>query len=205
MEITVKKRNNQRKGALEVSDAVFGTDFREGLVHQVVSATLANRRAGTHAAKSRGQVAGGGRKPWRQKGTGRARAGTTRSPLWRGGGIIFGPEPRDHGQKVNKKMRRGAMRSLLSELTRREELIVVANLGVEEGKTRELTKTLQALQAEDALVITPAEHPLVARAGRNLPRVDVQEVTHVGPLDLVRHEQVVITESALRTLEERLS
>ncbi len=205
MEITVKKRNNQRKGSLEVSDTVFGTDFREGLVHQVVNATLANRRAGTHAAKSRSQVAGGGRKPWRQKGTGRARAGTTRSPLWRGGGIIFGPEPRDHGQKVNKKMRRGAMRSLLSELTRREELTVVTNLGVEEGKTRELAKTLQALQAEDALVITPPEQPLVARAGRNLPRVDVQEVTHVGPLDLVRHERVVITESALRTLEERLS
>lgn len=205
MEITVKKRNNQRKGSLEVSDAVFGTDFREGLVHQVVNATLANRRAGTHATKSRGQVAGGGRKPWRQKGTGRARAGTTRSPLWRGGGIIFGPEPRDHGQKVNKKMRRGAMRSLLSELTRREELTVVANLGVEEGKTRELAKTLKALKAEDALVITPPEQPLVARAGRNLPRVDVQEVPHVGPLDLVRHERVVITESALRTLEERLS
>jgi large subunit ribosomal protein L4 len=171
----------------------------------VVNATLAGQRGGTHATKTRGEIAGGGKKPWRQKGTGRARAGTIRSPLWRGGGTVFGPEPRSYAQKVNKKMRQGALRSLLSELARREELTVVEDLGVTEGKTRELAATLNALGADDALVITTTGAELVAQAGRNIPRVTVMETKKVGPLALVQHAQVVVTEAALRELEERLS
>ncbi len=205
MEIIVKHWDNREAGSLEVSEAVFGTHFREGLVHQVVNAAFANKRTGTHATKGRKEVSGGGKKPWQQKGSGRARAGTNRSPLWRGGGIIFGPKPRDYRQKVNKKMRRGAMCSLLSELLRREELIVVAHLGVDRGKTRELAATLKALGAEEALLIVPERDEGVTRAGRNLPRVEVVSVGQVGPLDLVTHDRVVITESALQSLEERLS
>jgi large subunit ribosomal protein L4 len=205
MQIQVKTPTNQEKGATDVSDAVFGAEFREGLVHQVVNATLAGQRAGTSAAKSRGEVAGGGKKPWRQKGTGRARAGTIRSPLWRGGGIIFGPTPRSYAQKVNKKMRTGAMRSMLSELARRDELVAVAELGVAEGKTRELSATLKALEADDALVVTANGDTTALRAGRNIPRVTVMEAANVGPLALVQHAKVVVTEDALRELEERLS
>jgi large subunit ribosomal protein L4 len=205
MQIPVKTPTNQDKGATDVNDAVFGAEFREGLVHQVVNATLAGQRAGTSAAKSRGEVAGGGKKPWRQKGTGNARAGTIRSPLWRGGGIIFGPSPRSYAQKVNKKMRLGAMRSVLSELARREELVAVAELGVSEGKTRELAATLKALDADDALVVTTNGDTNTVRAGRNIPKVTVMEAANVGPLALVQHAKVVITEDALRELEERLS
>jgi len=169
MQIPVKSSQNEEKGAADMADTVFGVPFREGLVHQVVTASMAGLRSGTHATKTRGQIAGGGRKPWRQKGTGRARAGTIRSPLWRGGGTVFGPAPRSYGQKVNKKMRQGAIRSLLSELARRGELVVVEDFGVTEGKTRELAGTLKALEAEDALVITSGEQALVARAGSNLP------------------------------------
>ncbi|MFA9459641.1 50S ribosomal protein L4 [Thiohalorhabdus methylotrophus] len=205
MQIPVKTPNNEEKGAAELADAVFAVPFREGLIHQVVQATMAGQRAGTHDTKTRGEIAGGGRKPWRQKGTGRARAGTIRSPLWRGGGTVFGPTPRSYAQKVNKKMRQGAIRSLLSELARREELLVVQGLGVSEGKTRELAGTLKALDAEDALVITTADDTLVARAGGNLPRVDVMTSKQVGALALVKHAKVVATEEALRELEERLS
>lgn len=205
MQIPVKTPTNQEKAAADVSDAVFGAEFREGLVHQVVHATQAGQRAGTSAAKSRGQVAGGGKKPWRQKGTGNARAGTIRSPLWRGGGIIFGPTPRSYAQKVNKKMRLGAMRSLLSELARREELVAVADLGVSKGKTRELAATLGALGVDDALVVTTGDDTKTARAGSNIPRVTVMPAKNVGPLALVQHAQVVVTEDALRELEERLT
>lgn len=205
MQIPVKTPTNQDKGGADVADAVFGAPFSEGLVHQVVNATLSEQRQGTHATKTRGAVAGGGKKPWRQKGTGRARAGTIRSPLWRGGGTIFGPTPRSYGQKVNKKMRRGALRSLLSELARRGDLLVVDDLGVSEGKTREMAATLKALEAEDALVVTTGGSELTAQAGRNLPRVNVMESRNVGPLALVQHAKVVVTEGALRELEERLS
>lgn len=205
MQIPVKSPNNEEKGPAEVSDTVFGADFREGLVHQVVTASLAEGRSGTHAAKSRGEISGGGQKPWRQKGTGRARAGTNRSPLWRGGGTIFPPSPRSYGQKVNKKMRLGAMRSVLSELNRRGELVVVEGLGVEKGKTRELAATLGNLSADDALVVTSNGEESVARAGANIPRVTVMPSTRVGPLALVSHAQVVVTQQALRDLEERLT
>ena len=205
MQIPVKTPTNDEKGAVDVSDAVFGAEYREGLVHQVVQATLAGQRAGTHSAKTRGEVAGGGKKPWRQKGTGRARAGTIRSPLWRGGGIVFAPKPRSYAQKVNKKMRQGATRSLLSELARRGELHVVSGLGLSQGKTRELAATLKTLGTNDALVVTVNGDEPAARAGRNIPRVEVLESGLVGPLALVRHSQVVVTEDALRELEERLT
>jgi large subunit ribosomal protein L4 len=204
MQIPVKTQNNQDKGAAEVADAVFGESFREGLVHQVVNAQRAATRAGTHKAKSRGEVAGGGKKPWRQKGTGNARAGTIRSPLWRGGGIIFGPEPRDYSQKINKKMRVGAARSILSELVRREELVVLDSLDVSDGKTRTLASILGGLGLDDALVVTADEDEMVARAGRNIPHVTVMPADRVSPLALVQHARVVTTEPALRKLEERL-
>ncbi len=205
MQIPVKTPTNEDKGTADVSDAVLGAEYREGLVHQVVQATLSGERSGTSSSKTRGEVAGGGKKPWRQKGTGRARAGTIRSPLWRGGGIVFGPQPRSYAQKVNKKMRQGATRSLLSELARRDELVVVSDLGVSEGRTRELAATLKALDATDALVVTASGDELVARAGRNIPRAGVLESARVGPLALVRHAKVVVTEDALRELEDRLT
>jgi large subunit ribosomal protein L4 len=204
MQIPMKTQTNQDKGAADVADTVFGEAFREGLVHQVVNAQLAGLRSGTHKAKSRGEVAGGGKKPWRQKGTGNARAGTIRSPLWRGGGIIFGPQPRSHEQKINKKMRTGAARSILSELVRRDELVVLDDLQVSDGKTRTLLSTLQAHGADDALVVTAEPDELVERAGRNIPHVTVMAADAVSPLALVQHARVVTTEAALRKLEERL-
>lgn len=204
MQIPMKTQDNQDKGAAEVADAVFGADFREGLVHQVVNAQMAGLRAGTQKAKSRGEISGGGKKPWRQKGTGNARAGTIRSPLWRGGGIIFGPQPRSYEQKINKKMRTGAARSILSELARRQELVVLDSLDVTDGKTQTLAGILRRHGADDALVITAEPDEMVTRAGRNIPHVTVMSADAVSPLALVQHARVVATEAAVRKLEERL-
>ncbi len=205
MQIPIRTQENQSNGAIEVEDSVFAAPFREGLVHQVVTAQLARVRSGTHSTKKRGEVRGGGRKPWRQKGTGRARAGSNRSPLWRGGGVVFGPKPRSYDQKINKKMHRGALRDLLAELVRRDELVVLDHLQVTGGKTHSLARTLRNLDAEGSLIVIQGKDPVVERAGNNLPKVRVMECSKVGPLALVQHPKVVITQSALRGLEERLS
>lgn len=192
------------KKHLQVSDEAFARAFNEPLIHQVVTAYLAAGRAGTHAQKTRAMVRGGGRKPWRQKGTGRARAGSSRSPLWRGGGKIFAAVPGDYSQKVNKKMYRGAMCSILSELVRQGRLMVLEAFGVEAPKTKALVAQLRALKLEDVLVVTQEADHNLQLAARNVPGVDVCTVAQVNPLDLIRFENVLMTADAVRRLEERL-
>ena len=201
MELQVK--NSQ--AAMSVNDTVFAADFKEGLVHQVVTAYLAGARAGTKAQKSRSDVRGGGAKPWRQKGTGRARAGTIRSPLWRGGGRTFAAAPRDHAQKVNKKQYRAAMRSIFSELTRRERLIVIDVFSIARPKTKEAVSLLNDLGVEKALLVSAEVSENVYLATRNLPGVFVSDVAALDPVSLVGSENVVMTVAAVKAVEEWLA
>lgn len=189
---------------LQVSEAAFGRSFNEGLVHQVVTAYQAAGRAGTKAQKNRSDVRGGGAKPWRQKGTGRARAGTIRSPIWVGGGRTFAARPRDYAQKVNRKMYRAAMQSLLSELVRQDRLIVVESVEVAEPRTKLMVQQMKDLGLEKGLFVIEAFDESLHLAARNLPHVDVLEVTALDPVSLVRHDKVVMTVAALRRLEEKL-
>jgi large subunit ribosomal protein L4 len=193
------------KGALEVSDATFGREFNEALVHQVVVAFGAGARQGTKAQKSRAEVRGGGKKPWRQKGTGRARAGTIRSPIWVGGGRAFAAKPRDFDQKVNKKMYRGAIQSILSELVRQERLIVVESFGVEAPKTKELLAKLNEYGLTDVLIVTPEVDENLFLASRNLYKVDVRDVQGIDPVSLIAFDKVLITADAVKQLEEALA
>jgi len=201
MELVVRSESG---GTVQVSDAVFGAEFRPALVHQVVTAYMAGARAGTKAQKNRANVNGGGAKPWRQKGTGRARAGTTRGPLWRGGGRAFAASPRSFEQKVNRKMYRGAVRAILSELARQERLVVVPDLSVEAPKTKELVAKLRALGVSDTLILTEGLQEPLLLAARNLPGVDVMTVQEVDPVSLIAFEHVLVTEAAVKRLEERL-
>ncbi len=191
--------------AIELSDAVFARDFNEPLVHQVVTAYLAGARAGTKAQKNRSAVRGGGAKPWRQKGTGRARAGTIRSPLWRGGGKVFAATPRDFTQKVNRKAYRAALRSILSELVRQERLLVVDRLEVAEPRTKRLVELLDGFGVEDVLLVVDELDENTYLASRNLHRVGVCDVEALDPVSLIGYEKVLMTEGALRKIEERLS
>jgi large subunit ribosomal protein L4 len=192
-------------GSVQVSDAVFGAEFKEALVHQVVTAYMAGARAGTKAQKTRSEVSGGGKKPWRQKGTGRARAGSSRSPIWRKGGVTFAAVPRSYEQKVNRKMYRGALRAILSELVRQDRLIVVDDFAVDAPKTKTLLAKLGQIGANDALIVVdqPAENLFLA--GRNVYAVDIRDVTEVDPVSLVAFEKVVVSKGALQKLEERLA
>lgn len=192
------------KSKVKVSDSAFGREFNEDLVHQVVTAYLAGGRSGTKAQKSRARVSGGGAKPWRQKGTGRARAGTIRSPLWRGGGVTFAAKPRDYSQKVNRKMFRGAMSVIFSELVRQDRLLVVDDFGIDEPKTRALVAKLADLGAPKALVVTQELDDKLALAARNLPHVAVVEASAVDPVSLVAAEKVVITKAAVDKIQEWL-
>ena len=201
MELTLK----DAKGALEVSDATFGREFNEALVHQVVVAFGAGARQGTKAQKTRSEVRGGGKKPWRQKGTGRARAGTIRSPIWVGGGRAFAAKPRDFEQKVNKKMYRGAIQSILSELVRQERLIVVEKFGVETPKTKELLAKLNEYGLTDVLIVTPEVDENLFLASRNLYKVDVRDVQGIDPASLIAFDKVLITAEAVKQLEEALA
>ena len=187
-----------------VSERTFGADYNEALIHQVVVAYMAGARAGTKAQKTRSEVRGGGRKPWKQKGTGHARAGTIRSPIWRSGGVTFAAKPRDYSQKVNRKMYRGAMRSIISELVRGERLRVVESLAMDEIKTQVLFARLKGMGLDDVLIIDaePGENLLLS--SRNLHWVAVAESSHVNPVTLMAFKQVLITESGLKSLEERL-
>lgn len=197
--------NAQKGGTVKVSDAAFGTDFNEGLIHQVVTAYLAGARAGTKAQKTRSDVRGGGAKPWRQKGTGRARAGSIRSPLWRGGGKIFAARPRDFSQKVNKKMYRAAVRSILSELIRQDRLVVVENFAVEAPRTKDLVAKLKDLNVSQVLIVSENPDENLYLSARNLYRVAVTDVAGLNPVDLVGFEHVVMTVDALRKVEEWLA
>ena len=192
-------------GSMQVSDAVFGADFKEALIHQVVTAYLAGARAGTKAQKTRSQVSGGGKKPWRQKGTGRARSGTTRSPIWRKGGVTFAAVPRSYEQKVNRKMYRGALRSILSELLRQDRLIVVDDFAVAEPKTKVLLAKLGELGANDALIVVDQPDENLYLAGRNLYAVDVRDVAELDPVSLVAFDKVILSKGAVQKLEERLA
>jgi len=201
MELSI---HSDEAAGLQVSDDVFGADYKPGLIHQVVTAYLAGGRAGTKAQKNRSAVRGGGSKPYRQKGTGRARAGTSRSPIWRGGGVTFAAQPRDYAQKVNRKMYRGAVRSILSELARQGRLLVLPGLELPVPKTKELAKKLKELDALDSLIVTAGfEEPLFL-AARNLPNVDVMAAQEVDPVSMVAFDKLILTEDAVRKLEERL-
>ncbi|MDR1057567.1 MAG: 50S ribosomal protein L4 [Coxiellaceae bacterium] len=190
--------------AVQVRDEVFTRNFNEDLVYQVVHAYRASARQGTKAQKTRAEVHGGGVKPWRQKGTGRARAGTIRSPLWRGGGVVFAAKPRDFSQKVNKKMYRGAMCLILSELVRQDRLVLVENFAAT-GKARDLVKKLHELKIKDVLIVTEVVEPSLYLAARNLPTVEVCDVKSINPINLIGFEKVVITVPALRKVEEKLA
>jgi large subunit ribosomal protein L4 len=189
---------------IKVSDATFGRDFSEALVHQVVTAYLAGARSGSKAQKNRAAVSGGGKKPWRQKGTGRARAGTIRSPLWRGGGVTFAAQPRDHSQKVNRKMYRGALQTILSELVRQDRLLVVDTLDVAEPRTRVLQDVLAKLGAKQCLIIAGEVGENLFLASRNLPGVNVVDVSGIDPVSLVSAEKVVMTVDAVEKVQEWL-
>ena len=190
--------------AVEVADRTFAAPYNETLVHQAVTAFFAGARAGTKAQKSRADVRGGGRKPWRQKGTGRARSGTIRSPIWRGGGVTFAARPRHHDQKLNRKMYRAALRSILSELVRRERLTVVASFPVETPRTRELAGKLRELELDDVLIVTEEDDENLALASRNLRRVGTAPADRIDPVSLIAFSRVLVTEPALRRIEARL-
>ncbi|MBI2792346.1 MAG: 50S ribosomal protein L4 [Gammaproteobacteria bacterium] len=189
---------------IEVSDAAFGREYNEALVHQVVVALMNGARAGTKQQKTRAEVRGGGAKPWRQKGTGRARAGTIRSPLWRKGGVIFAARPRDHSQKVNKKMYRGAMSSILSELIRQNRLRVVNDFIIDQPKTKSLVGRLKELNLERVLIVVDQLDENLYLSARNVPNVAVREASGVNPVQLLKFDNVLITVDALRKLEEVL-
>jgi len=199
MELTVAGGN-----AIKVSEATFGRDFSEALVHQVVPAYLAGARAGTKAQKNRSDVRGGGRKPWKQKGTGRARAGTIRSPLWRGGGRTFAARPQDHSQKVNRKMYRGALQAILSELVRQERLIVLDSFELSTPKTTELLSRLAEQGFEKGLIVTPEVDGNLFLATRNVPNVYVLDVASLDPVSLVGADKVIMTVDAVKKIEEWL-
>jgi len=192
-------------GSVDVAETTFGVEFNEPLVHQVVTAFLSGGRAGTKAQKNRAAARGGGAKPWRQKGTGRARAGTIRSPIWVGGGRTFAAQPRDHSQKVNKKMYAAALRSVMSELIRQDRLVVTESIEMEAPKTRELASRLKEMDLSDVLIVNEAFDEKVFLSARNLPHVGICDVASVDPVVLMRFEKVLFTLPALKLIEERLS
>lgn len=189
---------------IKVSDVTFGREFSEALVHQVVTAYLAGSRAGTKAQKNRAAARGGGKKPWRQKGTGRARAGTIRSPIWRGGGRAFAAAPRDHSQKVNRKMYRGALQAILSELIRQERLIVVDSLDLDKPSTKALASQLADLSFEKGLIIVNEPNENLYLASRNIPGVYMLDVAGIDPVSLVAADKVLLTVDAIEKIQEWL-
>ena len=200
----MKLKLQDKKSSVELSDATFAVEFKEALVHQIITAYLAGGRQGTKAQKNRAQVRGGGTKPWRQKGTGRARAGTIRSPIWVGGGRTFAARPRDFSQKVNRKMYRGAMRSMLSELIRQDRLLLMEHFSVSAPKTKELVTKLEKLKLGSTLIVVEGFDRDLLLAARNLPHVEVQDVQSVDPVNLIGHEKVLMTVAAAKLLEEKL-
>jgi len=190
--------------AVDVSEVTFGRQYNEALVHQVVVAFMAGSRQGSKAQKTRSEVNGGGRKPFRQKGTGRARAGTIRSPIWRGGGVTFAAKPRDHSQKVNKKMFRGAMQSILSELIRQDRLVVTEDFSVDAPKTKQVQGRLKDLNLENVLIVVEELDSNLYLAARNLKKVEVIDVQGVNPVNLIGFDKVLFTVGALKKAEEML-
>ena len=204
MELSVLKPGNAEAGTVSVSDVAFAREYNEDLVHQVVTAYMAGARQGTRAQKNRAAVRGGGKKPWRQKGTGRARAGTIRSPIWRSGGVTFAAQPQDHGQKVNRKMYRAALCAIMSELARQDRLVVVESLDVEQPKTKLLVKQLGEYGLDNALIVSADVGENLYLAARNLHKVDVRDVDGIDPVSLIGHEKVIVTVDAVKKFEEML-
>ena len=203
--MNVVKPGNEAAGTVAVSEVNFAREYNEALVHQVVTAYLSGARQGTRAQKTRSEVAGGGKKPWRQKGTGRARAGTIRSPIWRSGGVTFAAKPQDHSQKVNRKMYRAAMRSILSELARTDRLMIVETLDVEQPKTKLLVETLKGYGVDNVLIVADSVDKNLYLASRNLHKVDVRDVEGADPVSLIAYDKVMITVDAVKKFEEALA
>ena len=202
MEINLSVTGKKKGSSVEISDVAFGREFNEALVHQVVVAYMAGSRAGTRSQKTRSDVSGGGAKPWRQKGTGRARAGTIRSPIWRSGGVTFAASPQDHSQKVNRKMYRGAMQCILSELVRQERLHIVESFEVDSPKTKGLVSKLAEYGLTEALIVSDNVEENLYLASRNLHKVDVRDIQACDPVSLIAFDKVIMTVEAVKKLEE---
>ncbi len=201
----MKIKNTDGK-AVELSDAVFADEYNETLVHQAVVTYMAGGRSGTKAQKNRSDVSGGGAKPWRQKGTGRARAGTSRGPIWRSGGVTFAARPRDYSKKLNKKMYRSAMRSILSELVRSDSLVIVEDFGIAEPKTKSMISKLSALDVStNALLVSEDIDLVLMKSSKNIPNCECVSVASLNPVSLVSHDNVVMTSSAVAKVQEWLS
>lgn len=206
MELKLTTPTGEQAGeGVDLADATFAVEYNEGLIHQVVTSYLAGARAGTKAQKNRAAVRGGGIKPWRQKGTGRARAGTNSSPIWRSGGVTFAASPRDHSQKVNRKMYRAAMRTILSELVRQDRLVIVDEFSIEAPKTKMLLQKLNVLGVNNALLVTENADENLYLSSRNLKDVDACNKNQIDPVRLIGYQKVIMTRSAVKAVEEMLS
>ena len=195
---------NASKKSVEVSDKVFSKDYNEALIHQVVTAYLAGARSGTKGQKNRSAVSGGGAKPWRQKGTGRARSGTIRSPIWRSGGVTFAATNRDFSQKVNRKMYRSAVKSIVSELIRQERLLVIADFAIDAPKTKGLSDKLKSMKLDNVLLVTSDYDENLHLSSRNLFNIEYTDTNHLNPVSLIAHEKVIMTADAIKKFEEGL-
>ena len=200
--VTVYNMEGNEVGTMELNDAVFGVEVNEHLVHLAVVRQLANNRQGTQKAKTRSEVSGGGRKPWRQKGTGHARQGSIRAPQWTGGGVVFAPVPRDYEVKMNKKERRAALKSALTSKVRENKLVVVDSLALAEAKTKEMQKVLTNLKADKALVVTADDDQKVVLSARNIADVQTATVNTINVYDVMKHNTVVVTKDAVASIEE---
>lgn len=200
--IDVLNIKGEKVDEITLSDAIFGIEPNEALVHQVVTAQLANKRQGTQSAKTRAEVRGGGRKPWKQKGTGRARTGSTRNPIWTGGGITFAPKPRDYAMQVNKKMRRLAMKSVFSAKYSANELIVLDKLEIAQPKTKEMVAILNNLKAPQALIVLDKKDDNVIRSANNIVKVQTSQVNTINTYDMLRYNHLILTVDSLKKIEE---
>lgn len=200
--ISVLNMEGKEVGTMELNDAVFGVEVNEHLVHRAVVQQLANNRQGTQKAKTRSEVSGGGRKPWRQKGTGHARQGSTRSPQWKGGGVVFAPTPRDYSFKLNKKEKRAALKSALTTTVNENKFIVVDDLNLDEIKTKKMVSALKALNAEKALVVLGGDNENVALSARNIPTVKVAYINTINVYDILKYNTLVVSKDAVAAIEE---
>ena len=200
--ISVVNTDGKEVETLELSDKIFGVEINEGIVHKAVVAQLANKRQGTQSALTRSEVRGGGRKPWRQKGTGHARQGSIRAPQWTGGGVVFAPKPREYSKKINKKESRLALFSALTSKLQDEKLIVVDSLAFDAPKTKEFVKVLENIKASKALVVLEGENENVVLSARNIPDVDTEARTAINVYDILKHDSLVMTKDAVKALEE---
>ena len=200
--VSVYNIEGKEVGSIELNDAVFGVEVNEHLVHMAVVNQLANNRQGTQSAKTRSEVSGGGRKPWRQKGTGHARQGSTRSPQWAGGGVVFAPKPRDYSFKMNKKEKRAALCSALSSKVAESQIIVLDEFKLDEIKTKKFVEVMNNLKASKALVVLEGENKNVVLSGRNIPTVKVTATNEINTYDVLKYETLVVTKAAVEKLEE---